>query len=51
MFNGVYCFEKAEEQGIITHYRGVVRSDGKLVRLDNIGETKNTMEVSFVKVI
>ena len=33
---GAYCFDKAEEHGIKTHYRGVVRSDGKLVRLDEI---------------
>jgi phosphoribosylaminoimidazole-succinocarboxamide synthase len=48
---GAYCFEKAEEQGIRTHYRGLVRSDGKLVRLDDIEEPTNTMEVSLVGVI
>ena len=48
---GAYCFEKAEEQWIRTHYRGLVRSDGKLVRLDDIEEPTNTMEVSLVGVI
>lgn len=48
---GAYCFEKAEEHGIKTHYRGVVRKDGKLVRLDEIEEPTNVMEISLVRVI
>ncbi|NVM04198.1 MAG: phosphoribosylaminoimidazolesuccinocarboxamide synthase [Candidatus Helarchaeota archaeon] len=48
---GAYGFEKAEEQGIKTHYRGLVRSDGKLVRLDELDEPTNIMEISLVRVI
>jgi len=46
-----YCFEKAEEQGIKTHYRGLIRKDGKLVRLDEIEEPTNIMEIDLVRVI
>jgi len=48
---GAYCFEKAEEQGIKTHYRGLVRSDGKITRLDELEEPTNTMEVYLVRII
>ncbi|MFX1519730.1 MAG: phosphoribosylaminoimidazolesuccinocarboxamide synthase [Promethearchaeota archaeon] len=48
---GAYCFERAEEKGIKTHYRGLVRSDGQAVRIDEIEEPTNTMEVNLVRVI
>ena len=48
---GAYGFERAEEQGIRTHYRGLVRGDGKVVKLDELEEPTNIMEVSLVRVI
>lgn len=48
---GAYCFEKAEEDGIKTHYQGLVRKDGKVVKLDEIKEPTNIMEVNIVRVI
>ncbi|MHA1403004.1 MAG: phosphoribosylaminoimidazolesuccinocarboxamide synthase [Candidatus Helarchaeota archaeon] len=48
---GAYFFEKAEKQGIRTHYRGLVTKDGKVSRLDEIEEPTNVMEVSLVRVI
>lgn len=46
-----YCFEKAEENGINTHYRGLGRSDGKRVRLNQIEEPTNIMEISLARVV
>jgi phosphoribosylaminoimidazole-succinocarboxamide synthase len=48
---GSYCFEKLEEQGIKTHYRGMLSSDGRLLRTDELEEPTNIMEVSLVNVI
>jgi phosphoribosylaminoimidazole-succinocarboxamide synthase len=48
---GAYCFERAEEKGIKTHYRGLVRSDGTLSKIDELEELTSTMEVSLVRVI
>ena len=48
---GAYCFEKAEEKGIKTHYRGVVGRDGKVVRIDELHEPTNIMEINLVRVI
>jgi phosphoribosylaminoimidazole-succinocarboxamide synthase len=47
---GAYCFEKLEDEGIKTHYRGLVQ-DGKLVRMDELEEPCNVMEVNLVRVI
>ena len=47
---GAYCFEKAEERGINTHYRGVVTEEGRVVRLDEIEEPTNVMEIDLVRV-
>lgn len=47
---GAYCFEKLEEDGIKTHYRGLVQG-GKLVRVDELEEPSNVMEVNLVRVI
>lgn len=41
---GAYCFEKLEEIGIRTHYRGLVTQDGKLVRTNELIEPTNIME-------
>lgn len=48
---GAYCFERAEEKGIQTHYRGLVKGDGTLLRIDEIEEPTSMMEVSLVRVI
>jgi len=48
---GAYCFEKAEDLDIETHYRGLVSDDGKILRLDEIGEPTNIMQVDLVRVI
>jgi phosphoribosylaminoimidazole-succinocarboxamide synthase len=47
---GAYCFEKLEEKGIKTHYRGLVDESGKVVRLDDLKRSTNTMEISLVNV-
>ncbi len=47
---GAYCFERLEEKGIKTHYRGVLQQ-GKLVRVDELEEPTNIMEISLVRVI
>lgn len=48
---GAYTFELAEEKGIKTHYRGVVRDDGKVVKLDELEEPTNIMEFNLVRKI
>ncbi|RLJ01023.1 MAG: phosphoribosylaminoimidazolesuccinocarboxamide synthase [Candidatus Aenigmatarchaeota archaeon] len=47
---GGYCFEQAEEQGINTHYRGLVNKDGEVVYTDELDEPTNVMEVNLVRV-
>lgn len=48
---GANGFEKAEAKGIKTHYRGLVRNDGKVVSLDELEEPTNIMEISLVRVL
>jgi phosphoribosylaminoimidazole-succinocarboxamide synthase len=47
---GAYCFEKLEEENIKTHYRGLVDESGKVLRLDELKQPTNTMEISLVNV-
>jgi phosphoribosylaminoimidazole-succinocarboxamide synthase len=47
---GAYCFERLEERGIRTHYRGLVSKEGKVVRFDELTEPSNVMEVNLVNV-
>jgi phosphoribosylaminoimidazole-succinocarboxamide synthase len=47
---GAYCFERLEEKGIRTHYRGLVDKNGKTVRFDKLAEPSNVMEVNLVNV-
>jgi len=47
---GAYCFERLEEKGIKTHYRGLVTPDGELVRTSELEEPVNVMEIDLVKV-
>lgn len=46
---GAYCFEKAEEKGIKTHYRGLIQN-GKLVTTDELEKPVDIMEVDLVNV-
>ncbi len=47
---GAYCFERLEEKGMKTHYRGLVDKHGKTTRLDKLKEPSNVMEVNLVNV-
>lgn len=47
---GGYCFEKLEEKGVRTHYRGVVTKDGKTIKVDQLQEPSNVMEIDLVNV-
>ncbi len=46
-----YFFEKIEENGIRTHYIGVVDKDGKVKRLNEIKEATNVIEFKMVRVL
>ncbi len=48
---GAYCFERLEEKGIKTHYRGLITKDGKKVGFDELEEPTNIMEFNLVNVI
>lgn len=48
---GAYCFERLEEKGIKTHYRGLVNKEGKAVRFDELKEPSSIMEVDIVNVL
>jgi phosphoribosylaminoimidazole-succinocarboxamide synthase len=48
---GAYCFERAEEMGIKTHYRGLVSKDETIVRINDLEEPTNVMEVNLVRII
>ena len=47
---GAYCFEKLEEGGVKTHYRGLVNEAGKKVTFEEIETPTRTMEVYLVNV-
>ncbi|MEM2926656.1 MAG: phosphoribosylaminoimidazolesuccinocarboxamide synthase [Candidatus Bathyarchaeia archaeon] len=47
---GAYCFERLEEKGIKTHYRGLVDSSGKVISFDELNMPTNIMEISLVNV-
>ncbi|MEM1586187.1 MAG: phosphoribosylaminoimidazolesuccinocarboxamide synthase [Candidatus Bathyarchaeia archaeon] len=47
---GAYCFERLEERGIKTHYRGLVDSNGRVVRFDEIEGPSSIMEINLVNV-
>jgi phosphoribosylaminoimidazole-succinocarboxamide synthase len=48
---GAYCFEKLEQTGIKTHYRGLVTQKGETVRLEELKIPTNIMEINLVNVI
>jgi len=47
---GAYCFEKLEEKGVRTHYRGLVDESGRVVRFDELEEPSSVMEFNLVNV-
>ena len=47
---GAYCFERLEEKGIRTHYRGLVDNSGRVVRFDELNQPSNVMEINLVNV-
>jgi len=47
---GAYCFERLEERGVRTHYRGLVDKSGKVVRFDELEQPSNAMEINLVNV-
>ncbi|MGQ9538946.1 MAG: phosphoribosylaminoimidazolesuccinocarboxamide synthase [Candidatus Bathycorpusculaceae bacterium] len=47
---GAYCFEKLEEKGVRTHYRGLVDDKGRVLRFDELERPTNVMEFHLVNV-
>ncbi|MEM3464679.1 MAG: phosphoribosylaminoimidazolesuccinocarboxamide synthase, partial [Candidatus Bathyarchaeia archaeon] len=47
---GAYCFERLEEKGIKTHYRGLVDAKGRVVHFDELEKPTNIMEFNLVNV-
>lgn len=47
---GAFYFEKLEELGVKTHYKGMVLNDN-IYRLSELSEPSDTMQVSLVRVI
>ena len=47
---GAYCFERLEEKGVKTHYRGLVNPEGKAVKVAELKQPSNAMEVCLVNV-
>jgi len=48
---GAYCFERLEEKGITTHYRGLVARSGELVTIGELKQPTNVMEINLVNVL
>lgn len=47
---GAHCFEKLEERGIKTHYRGLVDKNGKVTTFKELEQPANIMEINMVNV-
>jgi phosphoribosylaminoimidazole-succinocarboxamide synthase len=47
---GAYCFERLEEKGTKTHYRGLVDKSGRVLHFDELDEPTNVMEFNLVNV-
>jgi phosphoribosylaminoimidazole-succinocarboxamide synthase len=47
---GAYCFERLEEKGIKTHYKGLVDMNGKTITFKQANQPINTMEVCNVNI-
>lgn len=48
---GAYCFEKLEQAGIKTHYKGLVTLKGERARFEDLRFPTDTMEVEIVNVL
>lgn len=48
---GAYCFEKLQERGIKTHYRGLIDKNGKTVKVEEATQPTRTMEIDLVNVL
>ncbi len=47
---GAYCFERLEEKGVKSHYKGLVDMNGKLITFGQANQPVNTMEVCNVNI-
>jgi len=47
---GAYCFERLDEKGIKTHYKGLVDFNGKTISFKQANQPTNTMEVYLVNI-
>jgi len=47
---GAYCFEKLQERGIKTHYRGLIDKNGKTVKVEEATQPTRVMEIDLVNV-
>ena len=47
---GAYCFERLEDKGVKTHYRGLMDKNGRLVCFGELQEPSNVMEINLVNV-
>jgi phosphoribosylaminoimidazole-succinocarboxamide synthase len=47
---GAYCFEKLEEKGVKTHYRGLVDENGRVVKFEQLTKPVDIMEIDLVNV-
>jgi len=47
---GAYCFERLEEKGVRTHYRGLVHKSGRVMRFEELEQPSNVMEFNLVNV-
>src|SRR5690554_4159734 len=47
---GAYCFERLEEKGIKTHYKGLVDNNGQTIPFSQANQPINTMEVNLVNI-
>jgi phosphoribosylaminoimidazole-succinocarboxamide synthase len=47
---GAYCFEKLQERGIKTHYRGLIDKNGKTVNVEEAEQPTSVMEIDLVNV-
>jgi len=47
---GAYTFERLEEKGIKTHYRGLVSHDGRLLTFEELEKPTNILEFDLVNV-
>ena len=48
---GAFFFEKLQNEGVATHYRGLVDGNGKLTTFEEVEEPTNIMEIDVVNVV